>query len=264
MRVTFLGTGTSHGIPMIGCGCAVCRSDDPHNKRLRPSVFVEAGDTHLLIDATPDFRTQALRAGIRAVDAVLVTHTHADHVLGLDDLRVFTEQAGKPMPIYGSTSALADLRRMFPYACTEKPAWPSLPSFALHTIEPDLKFEIGDFKLRAVELPHGHARVFGFIFGREFAYLTDCNAVAPAIVQAIEGVTVLVLDALRDRPHPTHLTIAAATGIAGQVGAKLTLLTHLCHDVDHATVENALPASVRLARDGLRIEIDEGVCRILD
>jgi phosphoribosyl 1,2-cyclic phosphate phosphodiesterase len=227
-------------------------------------VLVEAGDTHLLIDATPDFRTQALRAGIRAVDAVLVTHTHADHVLGLDDLRVFTEQAGKPMPIYGSASALADLRRMFPYACTDKPAWPSLPSFALHTVEPDLQFEIGDFKLRAVELPHGRARVLGFIFGRDFAYLTDCNAVAPSIVQAIKGVTVLALDGLRDRPHPTHLTIAAATGIAGQVGAKLTLLTHLCHEVDHAKVENSLPAIVRLAYDGLRIEINEGFCRILD
>src|SRR5437899_5978477 len=141
MRVTFLGTGTSHGVPMIGCECAVCRSDDPRNKRLRPSVFVEAGNTRLLIDATPDFRTQALRSKIRQVDAVLITHTHADHVLGLDDLRVFTESSGKPMPIYGSAYALGEIQRTFPYACTERPAWPSLPSFALRTIGANQEFE---------------------------------------------------------------------------------------------------------------------------
>jgi phosphoribosyl 1,2-cyclic phosphate phosphodiesterase len=263
MIVTFLGTGTSHGIPMIGCDCAVCRSDNPHNKRLRPSVFVESGQTNLLIDATPDFRTQALRAGIGRVDAVLVTHSHADHVLGLDDMRAFTERTGQPMPLYGATQVLADIRRVFPYACTDKPAWPSLPSFELRSVEPNVPFEIGRVQILAVELPHGRSRVLGFAFGKRFAYLTDCSAVSPAVVQRLSGVTVLTLDALRHRPHPTHLTIDAAVEMAGQIGAKLTVLTHLCHEVDHATAEAALPASVRIAYDGLRIEIERKDFRYL-
>ena len=129
MRVTFLGTGTSHGIPMIGCDCAVCRSDNPHNHRLRPSVYIENGDQCLLVDATPDFRAQALRANIRRVDAVLITHTHADHVLGLDDLRVFCQRTGGKLPIDGSPYSLETIGRVFSYACTETPAWPGLPSF---------------------------------------------------------------------------------------------------------------------------------------
>ena len=135
MRVTFLGTGTSHGVPMMTCGCAVCRSTDPRNKRLRPSVLLETETTTVLLDATPDLRTQALRVGLRKVDAVVLTHTHADHVLGLDDLRVFTQATGRPMPIYGSRQTLADVQRIFAYACTDKPKWASLPSFALREID---------------------------------------------------------------------------------------------------------------------------------
>jgi len=258
MRITFLGTGTSHGIPMIGCDCAVCRSDDPRNKRLRPSVLVESGSAHILVDATPDLRTQALRAGIRQIDAVLLTHTHADHILGLDDLRVFTERAGQAMPVYGSANSVADIERMFPYACTDRPAWPSLPSLSLRTVEPNQDFAIGEVKTRSLGLPHGRMNVLGFIFGGAFAYLTDCNAIAPAVVQSLKGVTVLALDGLRHRPHPTHLTIEAACEIAGQVGAKLTLLTHLCHEVDHASAERDLPATVRIAYDGLQIEANNG------
>jgi phosphoribosyl 1,2-cyclic phosphate phosphodiesterase len=256
MRVTFLGTGTSHGVPMIGCDCAVCRSDDPRNQRLRPSVLVEDGDARVLIDATPDFRTQALRAGIRHLDAVLVTHTHADHVLGLDDLRAFTERTGRPMPIYSSAKWLAEVERMFPYACTEKPAWESLPRFQLRPIEPGTEFDLAGLHVRSVEVLHGRAKVLGFAFGQEFAYLTDCNAVAPEVVESINGVTVLALDGLRHRPHPTHLTIAAACEIAGQVNARLTLLTHLCHEVEHAETERQLPAAVRIAYDNLQIQVD--------
>ena len=258
MRVTFLGTGTSHGIPVIGCDCDVCRSGDPHNKRLRPSVLIETGNANILIDATPDFRTQALRAGIRELDAVLLTHTHADHILGLDDLRAVTQRTGRPMPIYGSAKSVADIRRIFPYACTETPAWPSLPSFSLRIVEPNQDFTVGGLKVRALELPHGHASVMGFIFENEFAYLTDCNAVAPTIVQSLKGVTVLTLDGLRHRPHPTHLSIETAATIAGMVGAKLTLLTHLCHEVDHASSEKELPAAVRIAYDDMQIEITHG------
>jgi phosphoribosyl 1,2-cyclic phosphate phosphodiesterase len=255
MRVTFLGTGTSHGIPVIGCTCAVCRSNDPRNQRLRPSVLLETDTTTVLIDATPDFRTQALRSHLQKLDAVVVTHTHADHIMGLDDLRVFTEQAGRPMPIYGSLQTSEDLRRIFPYACTDKPKWPSLPSFDLRVIEAGQEFAIGDLPWMAVELPHGWMNVFGYIVGGQFAYLTDCNAVPPEVVKRIKGVRVLVLDALRNRPHPTHLTMKQAVEIAGDAQAGMTYLTHLCHEIEHRETEAKLPANVKIAYDDLQIDL---------
>ncbi|HUI07747.1 MAG TPA: MBL fold metallo-hydrolase [Verrucomicrobiae bacterium] len=257
MHVTFLGTGTSHGIPMIGCDCAVCRSDNPRNKRLRPSIYVECENQCLLVDATPDLRTQALRANIRRVDAVLMTHTHADHVLGLDDLRAFTARNGRRMPIYGSPHSVETIRRVFPYACTETPAWAGLPSFEMHAIEPHQDFEVGGLKLRALPLLHGRMTVYGFLFGREMAYVTDCNVVPPEVVGAIRGVTLLVLDALRHRPHPAHLTIDQARAVAEQVKASLTLFTHLCHEADHEAVEQELPPHVRVAYDGMKMEVSD-------
>jgi phosphoribosyl 1,2-cyclic phosphate phosphodiesterase len=258
MRITFLGTGTSHGIPKIGCDCAVCRSTDSRNKRLRPSIYVETPELKLLVDATPDFRQQALHYNIRHVDAVLLTHTHVDHIFGLDDLRAFTEREGRKMPIYASVESLARIREIFPYACEEKPRWPGLPSFALHAIEPNREFEISDLRIRALPVPHGRMTVFGFFLGLDFAYLSDCNEVSAEIVKTIQGVTVLTVDALRHQPHPTHLTVAQALEVAQQVRAKRTLLTHMCHDVDHATTETTLPADVRLAYDGLVIEVNNG------
>ena len=255
MRITFLGTGTSHGVPRLGCECTVCRSDDPRNKRLRPSVFVATDTVNLLIDATPDFRTQALRAGIRRVDAVLLTHTHADHYFGLDDLRAFIEQQGRKMPLYGSPKSLADIERVFPYACTETPAWPGLPSFELHAIESRQQFQIGSTSIRSLPVPHGRMTVYGFVVDGAFAYVTDCNAVPDDVVESIRGVPVLALDTLRARPHPTHLTVEQAVVIAKRVGAKLTLLTHLCHEADHETTEKTLPTGVRVAYDGLEIEV---------
>lgn len=257
MRVTFLGSGTSHGIPVVACDCPVCRSTDPRNQRLRPSVLIEQGETTLLVDATPDFRQQALRARLQRLDAVLLTHTHADHFLGLDELRVFTTKQACKLPIYASAQAVADVRRVFEYALAEVPAYPTLPNFRLHEIAPGQELQVGEVRLRTVELPHGWGKVLGFVFGKAFAYLTDCNAVAPEIIESIRGVSVLAIDALRPRPHPTHLTIAAATEIARQVGAKLTLFTHMNHDTDHAATEAGLPGNVRLAYDGLRLEVDE-------
>ena len=262
MRVTFLGTGTSHGIPMLGCDCAVCQSDNPRNNRLRPSVFVESGGLNLLIDATPDFRTQALRAAIRSVDAVLVTHAHADHYFGLDDLRAFVERQGHKMPLYGSAKSLGDVQRVFPYACTEKPAWPGLPSFSLHAVEPHQSFEITGVKIRALPVPHGQLTVYGFLIDEGFAYLTDCNAVPAEVVERIRGVPALALDALRARPHPTHLTIEQAVAVAAQIGAKQTWLTHLCHEAEHETTQKSLPPEVQVAYDGLVVEVNnaEVVC----
>ncbi len=255
MRVTFLGTGTSHGIPMIGCDCAVCRSDNPRNKRLRPSVYIEDNGQCVLVDATPDFRTQALRANLRRVDAVLMTHTHADHMFGLDDLRSFGERTGRKMPVYGSPHSVETILRTFPYACTETPAWPGLPSFELHMLQPHQELALGGMKVHVLPLMHGKMTVYGFLFGHEFAYVTDCNVVPKEVVAAIRGVTVLVLDALRYREHPSHLTIEQARLLAEQVDAKLTLFTHLCHEAEHETVERELPARVRVAYDEMQIEV---------
>lgn len=263
MRVTFLGTGTSHGIPMIGCDCAVCRSDNPRNQRLRPSIYVESENQCVLVDATPDFRAQALRANIRRVDTVLMTHTHADHIFGLDDLRAFTARDGRKMPVYGSPHSIEAIKRVFPYACTEKPAWAGLPSFELRVVEPHQDFEVGGLKLRALPLLHGRMTVYGFLFGRELAYVIDCNVVPPEVVAAIRGVTLLVLDALRHRPHPSHLTIEEARAVAEQVGAPLTLFTHLCHEAEHEAVERDLPPHVRVAYDGMKIEVINGECRAI-
>ena len=258
MRVTFLGTGTSHGIPMIGCDCPVCRSDNPRNKRLRPSVYIENDGHCLLIDATPDFRAQALRSNIRRIDAVLMTHTHADHVLGLDDLRVFCQQPKTKMPIYGSPHSIDTIRHMFSYACTDKPEWPGLPRFELHTVEANQSFEVSGTTIRALPLSHGRMTVFGFLLERDVAYITDCKTVPPEVVEAIRGVPLLVLDALRHREHPTHLTIHEACAVAEQVGAGLTLFTHLCHEVEHEAVESALPTRVRVAYDGMQMEVVDG------
>lgn len=257
MRLTFLGTGTSHGVPMIGCDCAVCRSPDSRNRRLRPSVFVETDTTRVLVDVPPDFRQQALRAGIRAVDAVLLTHTHADHIFGLDDLRAFTKQAGRKLPVFASAESLADIQRIFPYACTATPRWPGLPSLELRPVEPFREFAIGDVNVQSLPVRHGYLTVYGFLFNRQIAYLTDCHEVPAETIAALRGVPVLVLDALRRRPHPTHLTLAQAVGVAGQVGAQRTWFTHMCHEVDHGPTEAELPANVRLAYDGMILEVND-------
>ena len=257
MLINFLGTGTSHGVPVIGCDCAVCRSTDPRNQRLRPSVWIQTAQTSLLIDATPDFRQQALRARISRLDAVLLTHTHADHFLGLDDLRVFTTKQAQKLPIYAAAPAIADVQRVFFYALHERPAYPTLPKFGVHAIESGREFTIGDLHIRPVELPHGSGTVLGFVFGKTFAYLTDCHAVGPDIIESIRGVSVLVLDALRERAHPTHLTLAQARQVAEQVGARLTLFTHMNHETEHGATEAQLPANIRLAYDGMQLEIDE-------
>lgn len=262
MRVTFLGTGTSHGIPQIGCDCPVCRSADPRNHRLRPSLLVEDQTTTALVDATPDFRAQALRAGLKRLDAVVLTHAHADHVLGLDDLRVFT--TGRRLPVFGSAETLSAVARMFPYACVEKPAWQGLPWFATQPVAAGESFPIGGLTCRAVALVHGRMTVFGYVFDNAVAYLTDCNIVPAEAIESLRGIPVLIIDALRHRPHVTHLTVAEALAVRDRVKPRLTLFTHICHELDHATTASQLPAGVTMAYDGLQLEVADGACRLLE
>lgn len=254
-RVTFLGTGTSHGVPMIGCQCAVCRSDDPRDRRLRPSIHVDVdGGPAVLVDTATDLRQQALTNDITRVDAVLFTHSHADHVMGLDELRRFNALKGAHLPVYADADTGAELRRIFAYAFTP-PGGPGggVPELALTPI--DGPFVVEGMTIVPVPILHGHWPILGFRIGT-FAYLTDCSAIPEPSYALLEGLEVLVLDALRHRPHPTHFTVAEAVAAATRVGARQTYFTHICHDLPHAATCAALPPGMALAYDGQVVSID--------
>ncbi len=255
VNVLFLGTGTSHGVPMIGCDCDVCRSVDPHDTRLRPSIYLTTDDGgKILVDTTPDFRAQALTHKIRRVDAVLYTHSHADHILGLDELRRFNHMTRQPVPIFGDAFTLAELRRTFSYAFeTDGHRGGGVPDLQLWTFSGG-PLMIGHQEVIPVPVQHGHRMILGFRFGR-FAYLTDCNAVPASSMALLEDLDVLVLDALRQRAHPSHFNVAEAVVVAAAVGARQTYLTHICHELSHADTCASLPAGVSLAYDGLQLDI---------
>lgn len=249
MRITFLGTGTSHGVPMIGCECATCRSTDLHDNRLRPSIYVETAQTRVLVDAGPDLREQALRHRIARVDAILFTHGHADHILGIDDVRRFNALMGGSMPCYGDRDTLDDIRRMFGYVFdAATPKGGGLPALDLHPI--DGAFRVGALDVQPVPLWHGRRRVLGFRFDR-VAYLTDCSRLDDDAWPLLEGLDVLVLDALRERPHPTHFSLAEAIDTARRIGAGRTFFTHMAHDLPHEATNARLPHGMALAYDGL-------------
>jgi phosphoribosyl 1,2-cyclic phosphate phosphodiesterase len=249
VRITFLGTGTSHGVPMIGCECATCRSTDPHDNRLRPSIFIETSNARVLVDAGPDLREQALRHRIARVDAIVFTHGHADHILGMDDVRRFNALMDGSMPCYGDAATLEDIRRMFSYVFD--PATPKgggLPQLDLRVI--DGPFSVGDIHLQPVPIWHGRRRILGFRVGA-FAYLTDCSRIDEAAWPLLERLEVLVLDALREKPHPTHFSLSDAIATAARIGAARTFFTHMAHDLPHEATNARLPDGMRLAHDGL-------------
>jgi phosphoribosyl 1,2-cyclic phosphate phosphodiesterase len=254
VRVVFLGTGTSHGVPMIGCDCRVCGSADPRDKRLRVSIVVEIADgVTLLVDTPPDLRTQALTYGVRRVDAVLFTHAHADHISGLDDVRRFNAMSGQPMPLYADARTAEEIRLRFDYAFN--PATPrggGLPDLRLWTIGGP--FCLPGLEIVPVPIMHGRRQILGFRFGR-VAYLTDCSGIPPASLALLVGLDVLVLDALRRKPHPTHFSMEEAVAMATHIGARQTYFTHIAHDLGHADTCASLPAGMALAYDGLTLEM---------
>lgn len=255
MRVTFLGTGTSMGVPVPTCVCAVCRSDDPRDHRLRPSVLLEWNGASVLIDTSTDLRTQALRHGIQRVDAVLYTHGHADHILGLDDLRLYNWRQGRPVPVYGSAHTLAALQRTFWYVFDREVSESTRPEIELHPV--DSAFPLHRRRVEPIPVLHGRLAILGYRVGR-FAYLTDVSELPAASHELLGGLEVLVLNALRTRPHPTHFNLERALEHAVRIGAGRTYLTHMSHEVHHATVAAQLPPGVDLAYDGLSLEVDAG------
>lgn len=248
-RVTFLGTGTSHGVPMIGCRCAVCRSDDPHDRRTRPSIHIAVDDgPSILVDTATDLRQQALACDITRVDAVLFTHAHADHVMGLDDLRRFNVLMSGRLPIYADARTGRELRRIFSYAFEAPPTvGGGVPELDLLLI--DGPFTVDGVAVTPVPIQHGPHPILGFRLGR-FAYLTDCNAIPETSLELLHGLDVLVLDALRHRPHPTHFSLSEAVAMATRIGAGHTYFTHICHDLPHGATNASLPAGMALAYDG--------------
>jgi len=254
--ITFLGTGTSQGVPVIGCDCAVCQSSDVRDRRSRSSIYVETPEVAFVVDTGTDFRTQCLRENVRRVDAVVFTHSHTDHILGFDDLRPFCPDA-RPLPIYGSEQTITDLRRVFLFAFNGENRWPGYVHPVPHIVtEP---FRLGETVLTPLPVPHGRMTTFGYLFTRRgeklAAYLSDCKEVPPQVIEQIRGVRHLIVDALRSKPHPTHMSVdeALAVGMAAQ--ASQTWLTHLSHDLQHAELEASLPAAARVAFDGLKVNV---------
>jgi phosphoribosyl 1,2-cyclic phosphate phosphodiesterase len=254
-RVTVLGSGTSHGVPMIGCSCAVCRSSDPRDRRTRPSIYVDVQDgPKILVDTSTDLREQALVNRVMRIDAILFTHSHADHIMGLDDSRRFTQMQKAAIPCYADALTVASLKKTFFYVfdpAAEKGG--GLPQIDLQTI--DGPFAVGGVEIQPIPLMHGSRPILGFRFG-DFAYLTDTNHVPDESWPLLSGVKTVIVDALRHRPHPTHFTVAEALAAIARLQPSQAYLTHICHDLPHVATNQSLPAGVELAYDGLTLEIE--------
>jgi len=257
MRLTLLGTGTSMGVPQIGCSCRVCRSEDPRDQRTRTSALVEVGGATILIDTPPELRLQLLRSRVQRVDAVLYTHFHADHVNGIDDLRSFSLKQDSPLPLYGPAETTSHLARTFNYIFDGSIVpvdGTSKPSLTLHALEPDTAVTIAGAEVLPLRFEHGKATVYGYRIG-DVAYLTDVKQVSEANRKQLQGLKVLVLNALWWREHPTHLSFGEAIEVAQAVGAERTYLTHLTHETSHRELLAKLPAGVEPGHDGLALEI---------
>lgn len=280
MRVTFLGTGTSHGIPVIGCACRVCTSTNPKNRRNRIGVWLHEGPAQTgrdlsdrgwelrrqapdpdqavpglsaVIDVSSEFRTAALANGLHRLDVVLLTHAHSDHASGLDDLRIFSQASGKPMPIYADAPTLSEVRRRFAYAFDARKSYGGgVPQYELR--EAAGPFRLGSWEVVPLPVLHGPEPILGFRVGN-FAFITDVTVIPPETLDLLKGVEVLALDCLRPKPHSTHLCLDQAVDYARRIGARRTFMIHMTHDFDHEELEALLPPGMRAAYDGLTVEV---------
>jgi phosphoribosyl 1,2-cyclic phosphate phosphodiesterase len=257
LRLTFLGTGTSFGVPVVGCECAVCRSPDPKDRRTRSGALLEFDDRTLLVDAPPELRLQLIASGTTRLDAVWITHPHADHLHGLDDLRIFSVRSGRDLDLHLAAEHADAVRRRFAYAFDGEsaPTGTSKPRLRIRPFEGTDPFEVLGRTVRPLAVPHGNMTVYGLRIG-PLGYVTDGKRLPPEALAALEGVDVLVLNALWwGDPHPTHFNVEEAVDAARRVGARRTYLTHLTHRSSHADLENRLPTDVRPAYDGLHIDL---------
>ena len=253
--ITVLGSGTSVGVPTVGCECKVCRSTDTRDKRLRPSVLISYQGHNVLVDTTPDFRYQALRANIGRIDAVLYTHSHADHIMGLDDLRPFNFLQRELIPIYASRPHLDYVKRVFPYIFDESPSESSRPRIVAHEFDETSAIELFGMAFQPLRLAHGKGLSYGFRFGPA-AYLTDHSDIPQESLDQLQGLDVLFLDALRHNPHPTHSTVTRSLQWVEQLQPKRAFFTHISHDLGHDRTEQLLPPHVRLAYDTMRLTVE--------
>lgn len=255
MEITFLGTGTSCGVPVIGCQCAVCTSSDPRDRRMRCSVLVETGQTRLLVDCGPDFRMQMLPQPFRRIDGILVTHSHYDHVGGMDDIRPYCRFG--EIHVYADALSCSAMLSMMPY-CFADNRYPGVPAIQLHQVEPASPFTIGDIDILPIRVMHGQLPILGYRFGK-MAYITDMKSIEDDQASLLTGVDVLVVNALRfENPHHSHQLVSDAVALAERVGSRRTYLIHMSHDVGlHCEASQSLPPGVFLAYDGLKIRDDE-------
>ena len=253
MKITFLGTGTSQGVPVIGCQCEVCTSVNSEDKRLRTSVLIESDNTTVVIDTGPDFRQQMLRENVQKLDAVLFTHEHKDHIAGMDDVRAFNFKFKKDMPIYATDRVQEALKREFHYVFSTY-QYPGIPKVQLHTIDAESNFSIGDIPFQSIELMHHKMKVLGFRIN-DLVYITDVNYIDDKQLQKIKGCKILIVSALRKEKHISHFTLEEAVELSQKVGAESAYLTHISHLMgDHHSVNRDLPQHIQLAYDGLSID----------
>jgi phosphoribosyl 1,2-cyclic phosphate phosphodiesterase len=259
MEAVFLGTGTSQGVPLIACDCAVCRSTDPRNKRTRASIHVVMDGLHVQVDASPEFRLQCVRENIRQLDVFILTHGHADHIAGMDDLRRFCDLiGGNALNVYSTDEGMGRVLSMYPYAMSEKPISKGYAAFRLVEMPPVMELPQGT--IQSTLLPHGGVNTLGLVFterstGTKFVYYTDCKRVPREAMELAKGAAGVVLDGLRPEPHPSHMSISEAVAVAKEIGAPRTWLTHLTHLNDHAELATSLPPGIEPAFDGLRIKL---------
>ncbi len=259
MKLTVLGCGTSHGVPMIGCHCAVCTSVDPRNKRYRPAIVVTMDDgANILVDTPPELRLALIASNISRLDAILYTHSHADHIFGLDDVRTFNYRSGRAMPVYAEPNVLDDVRRIYQYIFKVTQVGGGKPQVDLSPLAPGEPLTLGGMEVLPLRVCHGRLPILAFKFGPRFAYVTDVSEIPPETWPHLQNLDLLMLDAVRREPHETHYHLDAALAVIEQLKPKRALLTHLSHDYDYAPTNTELPPGVELAYDGQMIDLGDG------